>query len=36
METFKLSSDSNLVAKTRDVVGLYVSPPERTIVLSRG
>ena len=33
METFKLSSDPNFVAKVRDVVGLYVSPPERAIVL---
>ncbi|MGA8364193.1 MAG: IS630 family transposase [Solirubrobacteraceae bacterium] len=33
METFKLSSDPNFVSKVRDVVGLYVSPPERAIVL---
>lgn len=33
METFKLSSDPNFVPKVRDVVGLYVSPPERAIVL---
>lgn len=33
METFKLSSDPNFVAKVRDVVGLYVSPPEHAIVL---
>src|ERR1700752_1079626 len=33
METFKLSTDPNFVAKVRDVVGLYVSPPERGIVL---
>lgn len=26
-ETFKLSTDPNFVAKVRDVVGLYVSPP---------
>jgi transposase len=33
METFKLSTDPNFVAKVRDVVGLYVSPPEHAIVL---
>src|SRR5579859_3230833 len=33
LETFKLSTDPNFVAKVRDVVGLYVSPPEHTIVL---
>lgn len=33
METFKLSSDPHFVAKVRDVVGLYVSPPEHAIVL---
>ena len=33
METFKLSSDPNFVSKVRDVVGLYVSPPEHAIVL---
>ena len=27
METFKLSTDPDFVAKVRDVVGLYVSPP---------
>jgi transposase len=32
-ETFKLSSDPDFVAKVRDVVGLYMSPPERAIVL---
>lgn len=32
METSKLSSDPNFVTKVRDVVGLYVSPPERAIV----
>ena len=30
---FKLSTDPNFVAKVRDVVGLYVSPPEHAIVL---
>jgi transposase len=33
METFKLSTDPNFVAKVRDVVGLYVSPPQHAIVL---
>jgi transposase len=33
LETFKLSTDPNFVAKVRDVVGLYVSPPEHALVL---
>ena len=33
LETFKLSTDPNFVAKVRDVVGLYMSPPDRAIVL---
>uniref|UniRef100_UPI003F5D6D78 IS630 family transposase n=1 Tax=Aquibaculum sediminis TaxID=3231907 RepID=UPI003F5D6D78 len=33
LETFKLSSDPDFVTKVRDVVGLYVSPPEHAIVL---
>src|SRR5580698_5221847 len=33
METFKLSTDPNFVAKVRDIVGLYVSPPAHAIVL---
>lgn len=33
LETFKLSTDPNFVAKVRDVVGLYVSPPAHAIVL---
>ena len=33
-ETFKYSSDPDLVAKVTDVVGLYLHPPERAIVLS--
>lgn len=32
-ETFKLSTDPDFVAKVRDVVGLYVAPPEHAIVL---
>ena len=33
LETFKLSTDPDFVAKVRDVVGLYVSPPTRAVVL---
>jgi transposase len=33
LETFKLSTDPDFVAKVRDVVGLHVSPPARAIVL---
>ncbi len=33
-ETFKLSTDPYLVEKVRDVVGLYLNPPEHAIVLS--
>jgi len=32
-ETFKLSTDPDFVAKVRDVVGLYLSPPEHAVVL---
>jgi len=32
-ETFKLSTDPDFVAKVRDVVGLYMSPPEHALVL---
>ena len=32
METFKLSTDPDFVAKVRDVVGLYVSPPQHAVV----
>ena len=32
-ETFKLSTDPDFVAKVRDVVGLYLSPPEHALVL---
>jgi transposase len=34
VETFKFSTDPDLEAKVRDVVGLYLDPPERAIVLS--
>lgn len=33
LETFKLSTDPDFVAKVRDIVGLYMSPPDRAIVL---
>jgi transposase len=33
LETFKLSTDPNFVAKVRDVVGLYMAPPDRAVVL---
>jgi transposase len=33
-ETFKFSTDPELEAKIRDVVGLYLDPPENAIVLS--
>lgn len=33
LESFKLSSDPHFVAKVRDVVGLYVSPPAHAVVL---
>jgi transposase len=32
-ETFKLSTDPLFVEKVRDIVGLYMSPPERALVL---
>jgi hypothetical protein len=31
--TFKLSSDPLLVDKVRDIVGLYLPPPNRALVL---
>ncbi len=33
-ETFKFSTDPELEAKIRDVVGLYLDPPEKAVVLS--
>src|SRR3954468_20826045 len=33
LETFKLSTDPDFVAKVRDVVGLYLSPPQHAVVL---
>src|SRR5438094_3918482 len=32
-ETFKLSPDPLLVEKVRDIVGLYLNPPEHAVVL---
>jgi transposase len=32
-ETFKLSTDPLFVEKVRDIVGLYLSPPDRALVL---
>ena len=32
-ETYKLSNDPNFVEKVRDIVGLYMSPPENAVVL---
>src|SRR3954453_5421943 len=33
VETFKLSADPEFVEKVRDIVGLYLSPPDRALVL---
>lgn len=33
METFKLSNDPLFVSKVRDIVGLYIDPPDKAIVL---
>src|SRR5829696_522325 len=32
-QTFKLSADPDFVAKVRDIVGLYLAPPARALVL---
>ena len=34
VETFKVSTDPDFIAKLRDVVGLYVDPPKRAMVFS--
>ena len=34
VETFKLSKDPLFVEKVRDIVGLYLQPPDRALVLS--
>jgi transposase len=33
VDTFKISNDPQFVAKVRDVVGLYLDPPEKALVL---
>jgi transposase len=33
-ETFKLSKDPLLIEKVRDIIGLYLDPPDRALVLS--
>jgi transposase len=33
VETFKLSTDPQFIEKVRDIVGLYLDPPEKAIVL---
>lgn len=33
LETFKLSKDPHFVAKIHDIVGLYMNPPDRALVL---
>lgn len=33
VETFKLSTDPLFAEKVRDIVGLYMAPPERALVL---
>lgn len=32
-ETFKLSSDPFFVEKVRDIIGLYLNPPDRAVIL---
>lgn len=34
VRTFKLSTDPEFIAKLRDVVGLYLAPPDRALVFS--
>lgn len=34
IETFKLSNDKHFVEKLRDVIGLYLNPPEHALVFS--
>src|SRR5260221_4498792 len=33
VETFKLSKDPLFIDKVRDIVGLYLAPPERALIL---
>lgn len=34
VKTFKISNDPNFVEKVKDIVGLYLNPPDRALVLS--
>ena len=34
VRSFKISNDPDFVAKVEDIVGLYVDPPEKALVLS--
>ena len=34
IETFKFSTDPELEAKVRDVIGLYLAPPDNAVVVS--
>ena len=34
MQTWKLSADPQFIDKVRDVVGLYLDPPEKALVLA--
>ena len=34
VRTFKLSRDPEFITKLRDIVGLYMSPPAHSLVLS--
>jgi hypothetical protein len=34
VETWKLSTGPEFIAKVRDVVGLYMNPPEHALVLA--
>src|SRR4029450_9324481 len=33
VDTFKISTDPHFIDKVRDVVGLYLDPPEKALVL---
>jgi hypothetical protein len=32
-ETFKLSTDPQFIEKVRDIVGLYIDPPDKALVI---
>ena len=34
VDTFKISNDPQFIDKVRDVVGLYLDPPEKALVLA--